>query len=151
MGFTLEQANKMIETVRPAWPEVVTTAQIRLASAVSEFNAYLGDRRNSRKIPYRFEACGYTAVRNPQAKDGQWVIDGHRQAVYARVELSLQQRVIAVKKAVTGCAGVSEGGIDQIDEIDDGPHPYYFFPFFYLSRAISKLGFLIISLNMGKI
>ena len=99
MGFTLEQANKMIETVRPAWPDVVTTAQIRLASAVSEFNAYLGDRRNSRKIPYRFEACGYTAVRNPQAKDGQWVIDGHRQAVYARVELSLQQRVIAVKKA----------------------------------------------------
>jgi hypothetical protein len=31
---------------------------------------WLQDRKNSRSVPHRFEACGYVAVRNEGAKTG---------------------------------------------------------------------------------
>ncbi len=58
----------------------------------SDFSDYLKDRRNSRKIPHRFEACGYTPVRNPDAEDGLWAINGRRQVIYARSSLSFRDR-----------------------------------------------------------
>jgi hypothetical protein len=53
----------------------------------SEFGL-LKDRGNRRKIPHRMEACGYVAVRNPEAKSGLWVIAGARQIVYGKADLS---------------------------------------------------------------
>jgi hypothetical protein len=48
------------------------------------FAEWLGDRRNSRVIPHRFEECGYVAVRNSDAKDGLWKVNGKRQVIYAK-------------------------------------------------------------------
>ena len=58
------------------------------ASTQADFIDYLKDRKNSRNIPHRFEACGYTPVRNPDADDGLWRINGRRQAIYARNNLA---------------------------------------------------------------
>jgi len=50
--------------------------------------AWLQDRRNSRTIPHRMEACGYVPVRNDADKrDGQWKINGTRQTVYGKSEI----------------------------------------------------------------
>jgi hypothetical protein len=75
-----------------AWPAAVTIADIVAGASQSDFIDYLKDRRNSRKIPYRFEACGYTPVRNPGAEDGLWAIKGRRQVIYARSDLSFKDR-----------------------------------------------------------
>ena len=77
------------------WPTVVTVARIVAATSQSDFIDYLKDRRNSRKIPHRFEACGYTPVRNPDADDGLWAINGRRQVIYARSNLTIRDRIAA--------------------------------------------------------
>jgi hypothetical protein len=41
------------------------------------------------------EECGYVRVRNEAAKDGLWVIIGKRQAIYARSNLSIRDRIDA--------------------------------------------------------
>jgi Family of unknown function (DUF5906) len=76
----------------PAWPDAVTIADVVAATSQSDFIDYLKDRKNSRKIPHRFEACGYTPVRNPGADDGMWAIKGRRQAIYVRSSLSFKDR-----------------------------------------------------------
>ena len=64
----------------------------------SDFADYLKDRKNSRRIPHRFEACGYTPVRNPDADDGLWRINARRQVIYARTTLSIRDRIAAAQK-----------------------------------------------------
>ena len=61
----------------------------------SEFGAWLKDRKNRRVIPYRLEKCDYVPVRNDAAKDGLWKINGARQAVYARSDLSVREQLKA--------------------------------------------------------
>lgn len=75
-------------------PHAVTVGQICVYASDS-FREWLQDRRNSRQIPHRMEAAGYIAVRNDGAKDGQWVIGGKRQTVYARRELPIRDRLAA--------------------------------------------------------
>jgi len=76
-------------------PNVITLAEIsREASALGEF---LSDRKNSRKIPHRFEECGYTPLRNGGAQDGLWKINGRRQAIYAKSSMALRDQLIAAK------------------------------------------------------
>src|SRR5262249_53199364 len=78
------------------WPLAVSIGQITTLVASRDFVSWLGDRRNSRKIPHRFEACGYVVVRNPAAKrDGLWRVGGKPQAVYAKRELSLRDQLAA--------------------------------------------------------
>jgi Family of unknown function (DUF5906) len=72
-------------------PEAVTIQQL-IRNTREPFNEWLADRRNARTIPYRLEECGYVAVRNPSAKDGQWVLNGKRQAIYAKSELPQRDR-----------------------------------------------------------
>jgi hypothetical protein len=67
------------------------------------FAEWFNDRRNRRQIPHRLEGAGYTPVRNSNAKDGMWKIDGRRQAVYARKELPTPDRLVA---AIALCKGV---------------------------------------------
>jgi hypothetical protein len=38
------------------------------------------------------ERCGYTPVLNDTAKDGLWKLNGVRQVVYAKSDLSLRDR-----------------------------------------------------------
>jgi hypothetical protein len=81
------------------WPETVTLEQAA-GAATNPFNEWLRDRRNSRLIPYRLDECGYVAVRNVGAKDGLWKVDGKRQAIYAKKELSARDRsTLAAKRA----------------------------------------------------
>jgi hypothetical protein len=81
-------------------PDAVTIARIIDSTrdadgSPSEFGEWLKDRCNRRKIPHRMEACGYVAVRNPDAKDGLWKISGARQAVYSKVAMSPSARLQA--------------------------------------------------------
>jgi Family of unknown function (DUF5906) len=62
------------------------------------FAHWLGDRKNRRAIPHRMERCGYVPVRNDMAKDGLWKINGARQVIYARVALSIKDRMQAAGK-----------------------------------------------------
>jgi hypothetical protein len=62
---------------------------------------WIKDRKNRRIIPHRLENCGYEPVRNDDAKsDGQWRIGGKRQSGYARRELSLSEKLEAVRDLV---------------------------------------------------
>ncbi|MBT1511784.1 PriCT-2 domain-containing protein [Bradyrhizobium sp. SRL28] len=79
------------------WPDAVTIFQVQVASKSNDFVEFLKDRRNSRKIPHRFESCDYTPVRNPDAKDGLWRIRGRRQVIYARSGLDAEKRTAAAK------------------------------------------------------
>jgi hypothetical protein len=85
-------------------PEAVTLDRI-MTKAPVEFRDWLRDRRNRRKIPHRFEECGYVPVREPHAKDGLWVIGGRRQTVYARKELALRDQIAAASKVTPSPPG----------------------------------------------
>jgi hypothetical protein len=65
--------------------------------ATDGFGEYLRDRKNASRIPHRLESCGYVAVRNDAAKDGLWKINGKRQVIYAKAELSLRDRMPAAQ------------------------------------------------------
>ena len=63
------------------------------------------DRKNRRAIPHRMERCGYTPLRNHNAKDGYWKINGARQPVYAKGELPEDaRRKAAIKLSNTNGA-----------------------------------------------
>jgi hypothetical protein len=80
-------------------PDALTVAHI-IAHAEADFVVWLRDRRNARRIPHRLQECGYTAVDNDAAKDHVWKIRGRRQAIYAKKELALRDRIIAARKLV---------------------------------------------------
>jgi len=82
-------------------PEAVTLADIRVYASDS-FLDWLDDRRNRRQIPHRLEAVGYVPVRNQSAKDGLWVIDGRRQSIYVRSDLSPRERHAAGMRVAKG-------------------------------------------------
>jgi hypothetical protein len=68
--------------------------------AIGSFFEWLQDRKNRRSIPRRFEQCGYTPARNPDADDGLWVIKRKRQVIYARSKMSLDEQHLAARKLV---------------------------------------------------
>jgi hypothetical protein len=77
-------------------PDAVTLSRMQ-NGASGDTAAWLNDRKNRRVIPHRLESCGYVPVRNPDADDGLWKILGRRQAVYARDELHLRDRILAAR------------------------------------------------------
>jgi hypothetical protein len=76
-------------------PDAITINGIT-NEATGSFRIWIDDRKNRRAIPHRMEKCGYVAVRSSSAKDGLWVINGARQVVYVKSELSVSDRHIAV-------------------------------------------------------
>jgi len=78
-------------------PKAVTLdlllAQAKLRQ--ESFAEWLQDRRNRRQIPHRLEGAGYEPVRNTVAKDALWAVNGKRQVVYAKSELTLRDRIAA--------------------------------------------------------
>ena len=44
------------------------------------------------------EECGYTSVRNTLAKDGLWRVNGKREVIYARKDLTLAQQLAAASQ-----------------------------------------------------
>ncbi len=84
---------------RPA----LTITDIILYATNESFAEWLRDRRNSRQIPHRLEAAGYVRVRNDGDKhDGHWKVAGKRQAIYARAELSIRDRIDAANRLSRG-------------------------------------------------
>jgi phage/plasmid primase-like uncharacterized protein len=84
---------------RPA----LTITDIISYTTNDSFKDWLGDRRNSRQIPHRLEAAGYVRVRNDGDKhDGHWKVASKRQAIYARAELSIRDRIAAAHKLCRG-------------------------------------------------
>lgn len=80
-------------------PAAVSITQI-VQRAGDDLRDWLKDRRNSRKIPHRLEAVGYVRVRNDDAKDGLWVVKGKRQAIYAKKDLDIRDRIVAAREIV---------------------------------------------------
>jgi hypothetical protein len=78
-------------------PDAVTLERLSV-KATGSFRDWLNDRRNRRIIPHRLQTAGYIPVRNELAKDGLWKIGGKRQAVYARHELPLSERLSAARR-----------------------------------------------------
>jgi Family of unknown function (DUF5906) len=82
---------------KPCGPVVTTLAVVEGMSKGDLFE-WLKDRKNRRVIPHKFEACGYTPVRNSNSKDGLWVIGGKRQRVYGRLDVPSDKRIEAARK-----------------------------------------------------
>jgi hypothetical protein len=92
--------------IKIVWPPAVTRDMlIRCAMQIggedgSELAAWLGDRRNRHAIPKRLDAMGYSVTRSTWSKDGWWVIDGKRQAIYTRATLKGPARLKAAQAVV---------------------------------------------------
>jgi Family of unknown function (DUF5906) len=78
-------------------PDAVTLLQVA-DNADGEFAIWLRERKNRRTVGYRFETCGYVAVRNEGAKDGLWKISDRRQVIYAKTALSVRERYMAAQR-----------------------------------------------------
>ena len=86
------------------WPQAVTVSQL-CVYASDPFREWLQDRRNARQLPHRMEAAGYIGVRNDGAKDGQWVVLGKRQTIYAKRELTIRDRISAAMSLAASSRG----------------------------------------------
>jgi hypothetical protein len=78
-------------------PYALTISQI-IDQADPDFALYLRDRKNSRRIPHRLEACGYVAVRNDNAQAGRWKVHGRDVVIYAKASMSIRERIGAAKR-----------------------------------------------------
>ena len=96
---------------KPCGPAVVTVdmvftelanstllSELELVGTGSGLNVWLRDRKNRRSIPHRFASCGYLPVRNAPRNDGLWIIQGKRQVVYGRRDLTPDERVKAAEQ-----------------------------------------------------
>ena len=78
-------------------PNVVTIKQLT-AAATGSTAEWLMDRKNRRAFPHKLERCGYVAVKNPERDDGLWKLNGQRQVVYAKANLSNSEAVRAASR-----------------------------------------------------
>lgn len=76
------------------WPAAATVSMVA-SSSCDSFRDFLLDRRNSRRIPHRFDECGYAQVRNDGATDGLFKVNGKRCVIYARKTLSRREQIEA--------------------------------------------------------
>jgi hypothetical protein len=83
-------------------PDALTLAALSEAARKGHLDLYflITDKTKRRAIPHRLEKAGYVACRNDTAKDGLWKINGRRQTVYTRSNLSLKHRTEAARRLV---------------------------------------------------
>jgi Family of unknown function (DUF5906) len=91
---TSAEVLRAAENLFPPPPPVMPGAALPKSDS---FVDWLKDRRNRRAIPHRFEACGYVAIRNPDAADGLWRIRGKRTVIYAKESLTLHGQIAAAR------------------------------------------------------
>src|SRR5262249_4169891 len=77
-------------------PNVLTIKQLIAAATGATAEWLMG--KNRRALPHRLERCGYIAVRNPNTKDGMWRLNGERQMIYAKANLSPAEAIKAARK-----------------------------------------------------
>jgi len=73
-------------------PPALTLDDLMVAAPGLE---WLRDQAKRKFASYRLSDCQYIAVRNPDAKDKLWKINGRRQIIYARQDLTPEQRTDA--------------------------------------------------------
>jgi hypothetical protein len=73
------------------------TVDYLLTAAGPDLFAFLTDRRNRRAVSHRIVDAGYEIVRNGDAKDGLWVVNGARKTIYANKDLSLSDQIKAAR------------------------------------------------------
>jgi Family of unknown function (DUF5906) len=97
-----ELADLLDRLKRP--PGVTLDILIKTAEGAMLFPAaeWLRDRKNRRVVPIRLEKCGYGFVRNSDADDGLFVIEGRRQVVYARSDLLPREQFAAARTLARG-------------------------------------------------
>ncbi|RYE43119.1 MAG: hypothetical protein EOP24_29900 [Hyphomicrobiales bacterium] len=81
-------------------PDVLTLfALIQAAENLKlfELSTDLKERKNRRSLPHKLERVGYVSVRNPDAADGLFKINGRRQTVYAKRSLPLTIQIKAAR------------------------------------------------------
>ena len=79
-------------------PEVTTLSQIK-ANASGDFEIWLNDGKScAASSDAGSKIVGYLAVPNLDANDRLWKINGARQVIYGRSELTAGDRIKAVKK-----------------------------------------------------
>lgn len=102
------ELNDVFDEMR--WPDALTLNHVigRANGHVGLVN-FLTERKNRRVILIRLEKCGYSAVRNPDAKDGCWKIQDKRQVVYAKKILGIRDQLAAIRR-LTDTSGL---GLDQ--------------------------------------
>ena len=78
-------------------PDVLTVSRVynHVVTLQPAFAEFLRDRKSVRRIPFRFETCGYLAVRNPNDTEGRWKIRGKRETIYGRKDLTPNDRLNA--------------------------------------------------------
>jgi hypothetical protein len=82
-------------------PDVVTLDQVASHASLLQpaFAEWLRDSKvNARRIPHRFEDCGYIAVCNPHDTEGRWRIKGKRHTIYGKFSLTERERLAAALK-----------------------------------------------------
>jgi hypothetical protein len=73
-----------------------------LAAAKGGLAEWMKEPRNRKAIPHKLEDSGYTMVNNSGAKDGYWRLNGRRQPIYGRKDLSERERLTAVRQLIAG-------------------------------------------------
>jgi hypothetical protein len=66
------------------------------ADGFGEFGEWLQEHKNRRIIPKIMDRCNYDAVRNPNANDGRWKVEGRWETAYAKKGMTLNAQLAAV-------------------------------------------------------
>ncbi|GMO36539.1 bifunctional DNA primase/polymerase [Bradyrhizobium ottawaense] len=88
-------------------PDALTLAMVRSHTpGDSQLRLLFEDAKLRRAIPKRLAECGYVAVTNPEARDsgGRWRVPGGRISIYARQELTEQDRLAAARRITVAAA-----------------------------------------------
>jgi hypothetical protein len=86
-------------------PDVVTRSLL-ISAAKGALQEWLTDRRHHRTLSHRIEKCRYVAINNPNAKsDGLWFVNGARQIIYGRIDLTEMEQQAAAQKLVNTSKG----------------------------------------------
>jgi hypothetical protein len=91
-----ELADVLDELKRPN----ICSIMMLVASNAGMVLEWLLDRKSRRTMPHRMGRCGYIPCRNPRADDGLWKINDRRQVLYAKEELSPEERLKAAEDHV---------------------------------------------------
>jgi hypothetical protein len=85
----------LLETM--GYPKATTVASL-LIRADDDMRYYLMDRKNRKLIGNRMADIGYTALHNPDAKDGLWKVNGKRQVIYVQDNLPAKDQFDAARR-----------------------------------------------------
>ena len=87
-----------------------TTNLSNAYSPLNSFRDWLMDRKNRRRIPSVFSRGGYVPVRNPNAVDGRWKIEGEQTMAYVKSTLDPRGRLQAAQALASGSVVVPMRG-----------------------------------------